>query len=62
MDQSRSSNKIVRAKATPRQAAEKVAAELVKSGHEAYFAGGCVRDGLMGNEPADYDIATDARP
>jgi len=28
----------------------------------AYFAGGCVRDELLGLDPADYDVATDARP
>ena len=35
---------------------------LRRSGHEAYFAGGCVRDVLLGIEPKDYDIATGARP
>jgi len=35
---------------------------LREAGHEALFAGGCVRDVLMGNEPADYDIATSATP
>ena len=30
--------------------------------HKAYFAGGCVRDMIMGNESADYDIATSAFP
>lgn len=33
-----------------------------KAGFEAYFAGGSVRDMLMGNEPQDYDIATSATP
>ncbi len=32
------------------------------AGHTAYFAGGCVRDSLMGREPKDYDIATSATP
>src|SRR5450432_1922404 len=31
-------------------------------GHQAYLVGGCVRDLLLGREPADYDVATDARP
>ena len=31
-------------------------------GHEAFWAGGCVRDQLMGLEPKDYDIATSAKP
>src|ERR1700722_3783267 len=42
------------------------AAEIVRTlrerGHQAYFAGGCVRDLLLGREPADYDVATDATP
>lgn len=28
----------------------------------AYFAGGCVRDALLGREPKDFDVATDATP
>ena len=32
------------------------------AGFEAYMAGGCVRDTLMHRRPADYDIATSARP
>jgi len=35
---------------------------LRDAGHVAYFAGGCVRDELLGLEPVDYDVATDARP
>ncbi len=35
---------------------------LRHAGHEAVFAGGCVRDMLLGKEPKDYDIATSARP
>src|SRR6476469_10691059 len=35
---------------------------LRESGHVAYFAGGCVRDLLLGLEPKDYDVATDAPP
>ncbi len=31
-------------------------------GYEAYWAGGCVRDRLLGHPPKDYDVATDARP
>jgi poly(A) polymerase len=31
-------------------------------GHQAFLVGGCVRDLLLGREPADYDIATDAVP
>lgn len=40
----------------------RVVQTLVDAGHAAYFAGGCVRDELMGLEPDDYDVATDARP
>ena len=35
---------------------------LRDAGHLAYFAGGCVRDELMGLQPKDYDVATDAPP
>jgi poly(A) polymerase len=42
------------------------AAEIVRTlregGHQAYFAGGCVRDLLLARDPADYDVATDATP
>jgi poly(A) polymerase len=31
-------------------------------GHQAYLVGGCVRDLLLKREPADYDIATSAKP
>ena len=31
-------------------------------GHRAYFVGGCVRDRLLGGNPKDYDIATNAHP
>jgi poly(A) polymerase len=45
-----------------REAARGVAAELLSAGFESYFAGGCVRDRLLGGEPEDYDIATAATP
>ena len=35
---------------------------LIDAGHTTYFAGGCVRDTLLGIEPKDYDIATSATP
>src|SRR4051794_32585460 len=35
---------------------------LREQGHVAYFAGGCVRDLLLGLEPKDWDVATDAPP
>ena len=39
-----------------------VVRRLREAGHVAYFAGGCVRDVLLGLEPKDYDVATDAPP
>lgn len=36
--------------------------ELEKYGHEAYMVGGCVRDGVLGRKPHDYDICTSATP
>lgn len=39
-----------------------VAAILQKAGYAAFWAGGCVRDMLMGRTPKDYDIATSALP
>lgn len=47
---------------TPRQSAMELARRLKAAGHEALFAGGCVRDKLLGREPKDFDIATSARP
>jgi poly(A) polymerase len=35
---------------------------LREAGFQAYLVGGCVRDLLLGREPADYDVATDATP
>ncbi|MCI0631364.1 MAG: CCA tRNA nucleotidyltransferase [Phycisphaerales bacterium] len=55
-------NQRVKNQMTVRQAAVDVVRALSEAGHVAYFAGGCVRDRLMGHEPADYDVATDARP
>ena len=46
----------------PRAAAREVARRLVEAGHRALFAGGCVRDRLLGGEPEDFDIATSATP
>lgn len=40
----------------------RIAAKLRRGGHEAFFAGGCVRDRLLGFEPHEYDIATSATP
>jgi poly(A) polymerase len=43
-------------------AALRIIAELRGAGHEAYLAGGCVRDLLLGRAPHDYDVATSATP
>lgn len=45
-----------------KRAAVQIVEKLREAGHEAFFAGGCVRDMVMGNEPADYDVATSATP
>ncbi|HZT79516.1 MAG TPA: CCA tRNA nucleotidyltransferase [Gemmataceae bacterium] len=47
---------------TEREFAIDVVRRLRQAGHEALWAGGCVRDELLGLTPADYDVATDARP
>jgi poly(A) polymerase len=44
------------------QHATRIVQTLRERNHQAYFAGGCVRDLLLGREPADYDVATDATP
>lgn len=47
---------------TNREAASKVIRTLRKAGFEALFAGGCVRDMLLGHRPKDHDVATSAEP
>jgi len=42
--------------------ATRIVHTLANAGHTAYFAGGCVRDMLMGIIPHDYDVATSATP
>jgi poly(A) polymerase len=39
-----------------------VVVTLRRRGYQAYLVGGCVRDLLLGRQPADYDVATDATP
>src|SRR5216110_1387764 len=39
-----------------------VVSRLRRAGHQALWAGGCVRDELLGLVPKDYDVATDALP
>jgi poly(A) polymerase len=45
-----------------KQLATTIVRVLRDQGHQAYFAGGCVRDVLLNREPADYDVATNATP
>jgi tRNA nucleotidyltransferase/poly(A) polymerase len=42
--------------------AVEIAADLRSRGFQAWLVGGCVRDLILGREPKDYDISTDARP
>jgi len=39
-----------------------VVRQLAGAGYTALWAGGCVRDLMLGRVPQDYDVATDARP
>jgi poly(A) polymerase len=43
-------------------AALRIVQRLRELGHQAYFAGGCVRDLLLGTASKDFDVATDAKP
>jgi len=45
-----------------RETGIKIIEKLNQAGYNALFAGGCVRDEIMGIEPGDYDVVTDARP
>ena len=43
-------------------AVQDLLSQLSSKGYESYLAGGCVRDGLMAVQPADFDVATEATP
>ena len=45
-----------------RHTATQIVRRLRHAGFEAFWAGGCVRDALLGREPHDYDVATNATP
>src|SRR5436309_3780444 len=47
---------------TEREYAVEVVRRLQGAGYQALWAGGCVRDELLGLTPKDYDVATAARP
>lgn len=40
----------------------KVLYRLSRNGYDAYLVGGCVRDLLLGLQPKDFDVATNATP
>jgi tRNA nucleotidyltransferase/poly(A) polymerase len=42
--------------------ARRIVHVLRAAGYQAYLVGGCVRDLLLGIQPKDFDVATDARP
>lgn len=44
------------------QSALKVLYRLRDEGYQAYLVGGCVRDLLLGREPKDFDVVTNAHP
>src|SRR5882672_423225 len=47
---------------TAREMANSICETLLGRGYQALLVGGCVRDLLLGREPADYDVSTDATP
>jgi len=47
---------------TAREMANSICDTLGRNGYQALLVGGCVRDLLLGREPADYDVTTDATP
>jgi len=47
---------------TPRELANSICNTLIREGHQAFLVGGCVRDLLLGRQPEDYDVSTDATP
>jgi poly(A) polymerase len=47
---------------TPRELANSICETLRQRGYQALLCGGCVRDLILGRDPADYDVTTDATP
>ena len=45
-----------------RELANSICNTLIREGHQAFLVGGCARDLLLGREPADFDVSTDATP
>ncbi len=48
--------------AAPPEVVADVCKVLIEAGFEAYLVGGCVRDMLLGREPKDWDVTTNATP
>jgi poly(A) polymerase len=58
-----SENRVIMLSRSPQfEAALHIVRTLRGHGYEAYLAGGCVRDLLLGRQPVDYDVATSATP
>lgn len=47
---------------SPRELAISICTRLRNAGYQALLNGGCVRDVMLGRQPLDYDVATDATP
>src|ERR1700740_3681946 len=47
---------------TAREMANSICDTLRRGAYQALLVGGCVRDLLLGREPGDYDVTTDATP
>ncbi len=45
-----------------KESAHTIVRKIQQAGYEAVFAGGCVRDQLLGKDPKDFDVATNATP
>ena len=56
----RAEHHIARAQVSPN--AIKVLERLAESGFQSHLVGGCVRDLMLGREPKDFDVVTDATP
>ncbi|RRA47709.1 CCA tRNA nucleotidyltransferase [Acidipila sp. EB88] len=52
----------MQAASRPEQAARHIVQTLREAGHQAFYAGGCVRDRLLGIAAKDFDVATSATP
>ena len=46
----------------PRELADFICNTLLQHGQQAFLVGGCVRDLVLGRDPADFDVTTDAPP